>query len=43
LAEVVGWLTYDVEEHDLWRRMNQESLYFMRLAGDKTIERVQAS
>jgi hypothetical protein len=30
LAEVVGWLTYDVEEHDLWRRMNQESLYFVR-------------
>jgi hypothetical protein len=38
LAEVVGWLAYDAEEHDLCRRMNQESLYFTRLAGDKTVE-----
>jgi len=38
LAEVVGWLAYDAEEHDLTRRMNQESLYFARLAGDRTIE-----
>ena len=38
LAEVVGWLAYDAEAHDLARRMNQESLYFSRLAGDKTIE-----
>ena len=38
LAEVVGWLAYDAEAHDLARRMNQESLYFARLAGDKTIE-----
>lgn len=38
LAEVVGWLAYDAEVHDLARRMNQESLYFARLAGDKTIE-----
>jgi len=38
LAEVVGWLAYDAEAHDLCRRMNQESLYFTRLAGDKTIE-----
>jgi hypothetical protein len=38
LAEVVGWLAYDAEEHDLTRRMNQESLYFARLAGDKDIE-----
>jgi hypothetical protein len=29
LAEVVGWLAYDSEEHDLTRRMNQESLYFV--------------
>ncbi len=29
---------YDAEAHDLTRRMNQESLYFARLAGDKTIE-----
>jgi hypothetical protein len=27
LAEVVGWLAYDAEGHDLARRMNQESLY----------------
>jgi hypothetical protein len=38
LAEVVGWLAYDAEEHDLTRRMNQESLYFSRLAGDRSIE-----
>jgi hypothetical protein len=38
LAEVVGWLAYDAEAHDLTRRMNQESLYFARLAGDKSIE-----
>jgi hypothetical protein len=38
LAEVVGWLAYDAEAHDLCRRMNQESLYFTRLAGDKTME-----
>jgi hypothetical protein len=38
LAEVVGWLAYDAEEHDLTRQMNQESLYFARLAGDRTIE-----
>lgn len=38
LAEVVGWLAYDAEAHDLCRRMNQESLYFTRLAGDKIIE-----
>jgi hypothetical protein len=38
LAEVVGWLAYDAEAHDLARQMNQESLYFARLAGDKTIE-----
>jgi hypothetical protein len=38
LAEVVGWLAYDAEGHDLARRMNQESLYFTRLAGDRGIE-----
>jgi len=38
LAEVVGWLAYDAAAHDLCRRMNQESLYFTRLAGDKTVE-----
>jgi hypothetical protein len=38
LAEVVGWLAYDAEAHDLCRRMNQESLYFTRMAGDKTVE-----
>jgi transcriptional regulator with XRE-family HTH domain len=38
MAEVVGWLAYDAEEHDLARRMNQESLYFTRLCGDRKIE-----
>src|SRR6202043_2528842 len=35
---VIGWLAYDAEVHDLTRRMNQESLYFSRLAGDRAIE-----
>jgi len=38
LAEVAGWLAYDAAQHELCRRMNQESLYFTRLAGDKTVE-----
>ncbi|HYZ57474.1 MAG TPA: hypothetical protein VE733_28785 [Streptosporangiaceae bacterium] len=38
LAEVAGWLAYDAEQHDLARQMNQESLYFTRLAGDKITE-----
>jgi len=38
LAEVIGWLAYDAEQHDLARRMNQESLYFTRLAGDRAVE-----
>jgi hypothetical protein len=38
LAELVGWLAYDAEAHDLARRMNQESLFYARLAGDKVIE-----
>jgi len=38
LAEVVGWLAYDAEDHDLCRHMNHESLYYTRLAGDKTVE-----
>jgi transcriptional regulator with XRE-family HTH domain len=38
LAEVVGWLAYDAEAHDLARRMNQEALYFTRLSGDRDIE-----
>lgn len=38
LAEVAGWLAFDAERHDLVRRLNQESLYFTRLAGDRSIE-----
>lgn len=38
LAEVVGWLSYDAEQHDLVRQMNQESLYLTRLAGDRKME-----
>jgi hypothetical protein len=38
LAEVVGWLAYDADQHDLARRMNHESLFFTRLAGDKSME-----
>lgn len=38
VAELAGWLAYDAEKHDLVRRMNQESLYYTRLAGDRKIE-----
>jgi len=38
LAEVVGWLSYDADRQGTVRRMNQESLYFTRLAGDKKME-----
>ncbi|WP_199430844.1 XRE family transcriptional regulator [Qaidamihabitans albus] len=38
VAELSGWLAYDAEKHDLVRRMNQESLYYTRLAGDRNIE-----
>lgn len=38
LAEVAGWLAYDAEEHELVRSMNQEALYFTRLAGDRSME-----
>ncbi|MGH3812530.1 MAG: helix-turn-helix domain-containing protein [Pseudonocardiaceae bacterium] len=35
LAEVAGWLLYDADRQDDVRRMNQEALYFSRLAGDR--------
>jgi hypothetical protein len=38
LAEVAGWLLYDAGRQDDVRRMNQEALYFSRLAGDRTVE-----
>ncbi|MGH3773287.1 MAG: XRE family transcriptional regulator [Pseudonocardiaceae bacterium] len=38
LAEVAGWLLYDADQQDDVRRMNQESLYFCRLAGDRSME-----
>ncbi|GAA4663611.1 helix-turn-helix transcriptional regulator [Amycolatopsis dongchuanensis] len=38
LAEVVGWLAYDAEKHQRVREMNHESLYYTRLAGDRSIE-----
>ncbi|MGH3796800.1 MAG: helix-turn-helix domain-containing protein [Pseudonocardiaceae bacterium] len=38
IAEVAGWLSYDADRQDSVRRMNQESLYFTRLAGDKKME-----
>jgi hypothetical protein len=38
LAEVAGWLAYDANQQELVRRMNLESLYFTRLAGDKRME-----
>ena len=33
LAEVVGWLAYDAEAHDLARRMNQEVAVFLAPRG----------
>ncbi|MGH3799808.1 MAG: XRE family transcriptional regulator [Pseudonocardiaceae bacterium] len=38
LAEIAGWLLYDANRQDDVRRMNQEALYFSRLAGDRTME-----
>ncbi|ANY05369.1 helix-turn-helix domain-containing protein [Pseudonocardia sp. HH130630-07] len=38
LAEITGWLAFDAGRHDLVRRMNQESLYYSRLAGDTSVE-----
>ncbi|MGH3832536.1 MAG: XRE family transcriptional regulator [Pseudonocardiaceae bacterium] len=38
LAEVAGWLLYDADQQDDVRRMNHESLYFCRLAGDRSME-----
>jgi tetratricopeptide (TPR) repeat protein len=38
LAEVAGWLAYDANRQELVRRMNNESLYFTRLSGDKSME-----
>jgi DNA-binding XRE family transcriptional regulator len=38
LAEVAGWLLYDADRQDEVRCMNQEALYFSRLAGDRTME-----
>lgn len=38
LAEVAGWLLYDADRQGDVRRMNQESLYFCRLAGDRVME-----
>jgi len=38
LSEVAGWLSYDADQQDAVRRLNQESLYFTRLAGDKKTE-----
>ncbi|MGH3870565.1 MAG: helix-turn-helix domain-containing protein [Pseudonocardiaceae bacterium] len=38
VAEVAGWLLYDADRQDDVRRMNQEALYFSRLAGDRSME-----
>jgi transcriptional regulator with XRE-family HTH domain len=38
LAEVAGWLLYDADRQDDVRRMNQEALYFSRMAGDRRME-----
>jgi len=38
LAEVAGWLAYDAEMHGLARQMNQESIHYARLSGDRSTE-----
>jgi transcriptional regulator with XRE-family HTH domain len=38
LAELSGWLLYDADRQLDVRRMNQEALYFSRLAGDRNME-----
>jgi DNA-binding XRE family transcriptional regulator/tetratricopeptide (TPR) repeat protein len=38
LAEIAGWLLYDADQQDAVRRMNQEALYYLRWAGDRSLE-----
>lgn len=38
LAEIAGWLLYDANQQDAVRQMNQEALYYLRWAGDRSIE-----
>ncbi|WP_018683152.1 hypothetical protein [Actinokineospora enzanensis] len=38
LAEVAGWFFYDADRQDTARRFNQEALYYLRWAGDKSLE-----
>jgi hypothetical protein len=40
LAEVAGWLLYDANQHTTARQLNQEALYYARLAGDLHMERL---
>ncbi len=38
LAEVAGWLLYDADQHAASRQLNQEALFYARLAGDQGME-----
>jgi tetratricopeptide (TPR) repeat protein len=40
LAEVAGWLLYDANQHAAARQLNQEALFYARLAGDLNMERL---
>lgn len=38
LAEIAGWLLYDADQQDAARRINLEALYYLRWAGDRSVE-----
>ncbi|MDQ3404102.1 MAG: helix-turn-helix domain-containing protein [Actinomycetota bacterium] len=38
LAEIAGWLLYDADKQEEARRINQEALYYLRWAGDRSLE-----
>jgi transcriptional regulator with XRE-family HTH domain len=38
LAEIAGWLLYDADQQEAARRINQEALYYLRWAGDRSLE-----
>jgi tetratricopeptide (TPR) repeat protein len=40
LAEVAGWLLYDANRHAAARQLNQEALFYTRLAGDLHMEQL---
>ncbi|QWF85887.1 helix-turn-helix domain-containing protein [Amycolatopsis sp. CA-230715] len=38
LGELTGWLLFDTQKHDLVRKVNNEALHLLRMAGDRSNE-----